>query len=188
MPLPPAVQSVYGRYWALAQDFASARDETGAYAVQSSDFVSAASQLAREAGSALSFAEASGLPGLFASARKISNAITSLSAADLTAGIDSSMVAAWPTAAGLATQAAQPQYRVRAEITYTDVLGNDQQRWISLSGITQLPGTVGGLALRVQGKAIQAYTTPPEEGGKYQIPGEQMSAFGEVLSMQIFQV
>lgn len=188
MAMPPAVQSVYGRFWALAQDFAAARDETGAYAVQSPDFISAAAQLAREAGQALSFAETSGLPGLFSAARQIASATTSLNAAEPGTSIDSSMIAPWPTAASLATQAAQPQYMIKAEISYTDELGIDQQRWITLSGLTQLPTTTSHLALRVQGAAISALTTPPSEGGKYPLPGEMMSDFGEVLQMQIFTV
>lgn len=188
MPLPPRVQAVYGRFWALAQDFAAAVDSAGRYLFGSQDLVSAAAALQREAGSALSFAEASGLPGLFGAARSIDRAAGALNSAGPGTTIDASMIAEWPTAAGLAVQAAQPQYMVKAQISYTDLLGGEQQRWITLSGLTQLPATTDLLSLRVQGSAIQAYTTPPSEGGKYPLPGEMMSAFGEVLSMQIYAV
>jgi hypothetical protein len=97
------------------------------------------------------------------------------------------MIAQWPTAAGLAMQAAQPSYMAKMQFSYTDNTGQQQTAWFTLSGITELPLTSDSLALRMTGAAISAYTAPQSEGGKY-LPADQMSGFGAIMSLQLYAI
>lgn len=188
MALDPTVMQAYRQVWALVQQAAAATDAQGAYLYRSTDVVAAASQLARDAGAALSFAEASAIPGLFGLARGNARAADALTTADLTAGIDASMVGEWPTAAPLGVQAAQPKYMAKAQFTYTNALGEQNTGWVTITGITQLPTSVGNLQLRLQGAAMSAYTVTPSEGGTPKTDAEVMTAFGDFTSIQLYAV
>lgn len=188
MALDPSVLSAYRQTWALVQQAAAAKDDQGAYLYRSTDVVAAASQLAREAGSALSFAEAAAIPGLFALARGNARAGDALMTADLTAAIDASMIGTWPTAAPLGVQAAQPSYLAKASFTYTNALGETQTGWVTVTGITQLPASAGTLQLRLQGAALSAYTRSTAEGGTPRTDAEVMTAFGDFTSLNVYVV
>lgn len=185
MALTPGEQAAYGKLWNFVQAVAPARSDTGGYAYQSSDILSAAATLAREAGQALSFTEAQGVFGLVSLARSQANAVSALNSAEPGQAIDTSMIATWPTAASLETQAAQPQYYARAEFTYTNNMGDETSAWISVSGINSLPATADALALRLTGAAISAYAKPEDEGGKY-LAADQMASFGAITQMQLY--
>lgn len=187
MALTPNEQAAYGKLWNFIQAVAPARSDTGGYAYQSSDILSAAAQLAREAGQALSFAEAQGVFGLVSLARSQATAIDALNSAAPGQAIDASMIARWPTAASLEVQAAQPQYMAKAQFTYTNNLGDQATSWITLTGMTELPMSADALALRLTGAAISAYSQPASEGGKY-LPADQMASFGAITQVQLFAV
>lgn len=188
MALDPSVLQAYRNLWQLVQQAAAARDEQGAYLYRSTDVVAAASQLARDAGQALSFAEASAIPSLFALARGNARAGDALATADLTAGIDASMIGEWPTAPAAGIQAAQPLYMAKASFSYVNALGEQQQGWVTLTGITQLPTSVGNLQLRLQGAALSSYTRSQSEGGTPRTDAEVMTEFGQFTSIQLYAV
>jgi len=185
--LTPNEQAAYSKLWNFIQPVATARSESGSYVHPSSDILSAATNLAREAGQALSTAERRGVFGLVSLARRQAGAIDALNSAGPGQAIDSTMIAAWPTAASLDVQAAQPQYMARAQFTYTNNVGDVATSWITLSGITELPMTADALALRLTGAAISSYSRPASEGGKY-LPAEQMASFGGIIQLQLYTV
>lgn len=188
MAIAAALVDAYRNLWGLIQQAAGAKDDSGAYAYRSSDVVAAASQLAAESGAALSFNEASAIPSLFSLARSNARAADNLTSADLSLGIDSSMVGEWPTAASLAVQAAQPVYMAKASFDYINALGETQTGWVTMTGITQLPTTVGNLQLRLQGAALSSYTTTKTEGGTPLTDAEVMTEFGDFTSIQLYAV
>lgn len=188
MPLSPQLQDAYRNAWGLIQYAATQRDESGAYTYRSSDVVSAAAELAREAGQSLSFGYFSAITTLFGMARGNANAANALTSADLLSSIDASMIGAWPTAAPLDVQAAQPSYMAKAEFSYVNALGDQSTGWVTLTGMTQLPSTVNGLQLRLQGAALTAYSQTPSEGGSPTTDAEVMTAFGDFLSIQLYAV
>jgi hypothetical protein len=186
MALAGVLVDVYRSLWGLIQQAAQAKTDQGAYAFRSTDVVAAASQLAREAGSALTFAEAGAIPGLFSLARSNARAADALATADLTLGIDASMVGEWPTAPSLAVQAAQPSYMAKAQFDYINALGETQTGWVTITGITQLPSTVGNLQLRLQGAALSSYTATKADGGTPLTDAEVMTQFMDFTSIQLF--
>jgi hypothetical protein len=185
--LTPNEQAAYSKLWNFVSAVAPDRTDTGSYTYTSSDILSAAASIAREAGQSLSFAESSGIFGLISLARGQANAIDALNSAAPNQAIDASMIAQWPTAADAEVQAVQPSYMAKGQFTYTDALGQQQSAWVTLTGLTGIPVSADALALRLTGAAIQAYTTPESEGGNY-LPAEQMSTFGEITSMQLYAV
>lgn len=188
MAIAAALVDAYRNLWGLIQQAAGAKDDSGAYAYRSSDVVAAASQLAAESGAALSFAEASAIPSLFSLARSNARAGDNLTGADASVGIDASMVGEWPTAASLAVQAAQPVYMAKASFDYVNALGETQSGWVTMTGITQLPTTVGNLQLRLQGAALSSYTATKSEGGTPLTDAEVMTEFGDFTSIQLYAV
>lgn len=187
MALAPNVQAAYGKLWTFVQGAAAATTPEGKYAYESPDVISAASAIYREAGQALSFAENSAIPTLFSMARSQARAISALNSAAPGAAIDASMISQWPTAASLGTQAAQPEYMAKAQFTYTSAAGTEETAWITLTGLTQLPASPDALALRLTGAAINAYTTPEQEGGNY-LDAELMASFGSITQLQLYTV
>jgi hypothetical protein len=182
------MQDTYRSYWQLAQAAATAKAEDGGYAYTVTDLVTAASQLARDAGLSLSFQEGSQLGSLFSIARANDRAGSELLSAAPDSRIKSSMVGSWPTAAPASVQAAQPEYMAKAQFTYTNALGEISTGWITMSGITHLPPSVSNLALRMQGAAQQAYAKTPDEGGTPKTDAEVMTDFGEFTDLQLYEV
>jgi len=179
------VQSVYAEAWSLVQDAAAINPETGRARYTATDVQQAAGQLLARASGAEAFAYRAALGQLYGMAVSNSRAAANLSTADLSAGLDASMIGTWPTAAGPQIQAVQPQYMAKMEFTYTTVTGDTATAWITVSGLTELPQQVGTLQGMLTGRALTAYTTPESQGGKY-LPGQMLAQFGEVTSMQLY--
>lgn len=188
MALPPEFQDTYRQYWALVDHAASAIDESGGYAFTSSDLLVAAAQLARDAGSKLSFQASSQLTSLFSLARANARASDTLTASSANSVLNTGMVGSWPTAATPGIQDVQPSYMARASFTYTNAIGEQSTGWITLTNMSQLPPTVGNLNLRLQGAAQTAYSRTPEEGGTPRTDAEVMTEFGGFTSIQLFAV
>lgn len=188
MALPPELQDAYRNAWSLVQYAATQRDQSGAYAYSVTDVISAAAQLARDAGQTLSFSYFSALGRLFGTARGNANSATALTNADLSSPIDASMIGEWPTAASLAVQAAQPAYMAKAQFSYVNALGDNATGWVTLTDMTRLPQTVNALQLQLQGAALTAYSRTPAEGGSPTTDAEVMTAFGEFISVQLYAV
>jgi hypothetical protein len=179
-------QQAYRNWSQLISAAASTRTDTGGYAYTVTDLVSAASELARAAGSALSFAESSAISQLFGQARRSANAAAALTTADLTSSIESGMIGEWPTAAPLDIQAIQPEYMAKASFTYMSALGEEMQGWVTITGINNLPASTGTLRSMLQGKAMSAYTQTQGEGGTPKTGAEIMTAWGDFTSIQLY--
>jgi hypothetical protein len=187
MALDPFLQSVYSEAWSLVQQAATINPDTGRSAYTATDVQSAAGDLFARASGAEAFAYRSALGVLYGMASSNAYASQRLTTADLGASIDSGMIGTWPTAAALTTQLAQPAYMAKLGFTYTTVTGETAQAFITVTGITELPATVGTLQGMLAGAALTAYTTPESQGGNY-LPGQMLSQFGEVTSMQLLAV
>lgn len=187
MALDPFVQSVYAEAWSLVQQAASINPSTGRASYTATDVQVAAADLFARASGAEAFAYRSALASLYGMATASARAAQALTTADLGATIDSSMVSEWPTAAPLTTQEAQPAYMAKLGFNYITVTGEQATAFVTVSGITQLPATVGTLQGMLVGAALTAYTTPESQGGNY-LPGQMLSQFGQVTSMQLFTV
>jgi hypothetical protein len=187
MALDPFLQSVYGEAWSLVQQAATINPDTGRSAYTAADVQAAAGELFARASGAEAFAYRSALGVLYGMAAGNARAAQALATADLGASIDSSMIGSWPTAAALTTQLAQPAYMAKLGFSYVTVTGEQAEAFITVTGITELPGTVGTLQGMLTGAALTAYTTPESQGGNY-LPGQMLSQFGEVTSMQLFVV
>ena len=188
MALPPELQDTYRQWWGLAQYAAQAKTEDGGYQFTVADVQAAASQIAAESGQSRTFTEATQLSTLFGMARAADRAITTLTGASPTDTIASGMVATWPTAAPAFISDVQPEYMAKASFTYTNAIGEQSQGWITITGITQLPPTVGNLQLRLQGAAQSHYAQTPDEGGTPKTDAEVMTEFGEFTSVQLYAV
>lgn len=188
MPLTPELQDTYRQWWQLIQSAAQAKDADGGYSYTVTDVQSAASQILAEAGQPRPFSLGPQISSLFGMARSADRAITTLGAAGPGDSITTSMVATWPTAAPEFISDVQPEYMAKASFTYTNQLGEESNGWITITGITQLPPTVGNLQLRLQGAAQSAYAQTPEEGGTPKTDAEVMAEFGDFTSIQLFAV
>lgn len=187
MALDPFTQSVYAETWGLVQQAATINPDTGKATYTASDVQAAAGELFARASGAEAFAYRQALGVLYGMATQAAYAAQALTTADLASSLDSSMVAAWPTAAPLTTQLAQPAYMAKLGFNYTTVTGEQAQAYVTVTGITELPITVGQLQSSLIGAALTAYTTPESQGGNY-LPGQMLSQFGEVTSMQLYTV
>jgi len=187
LPLSEFAQSVYAEAWPLVQDAARINPDTGRASYTAADVQAAAGQLYARASGAEAFAYRAALGQLYGMAVSNARAGQALSTADLSAGLDASMIGSWPTAAGPQIQAVQPEYMAKMEFTYTTVTGDQATAWITLTGLTELPSQVGTLQGMMTGRALTAYTTPESQGGKY-LPGQMLAQFGEVTSMQLYAV
>lgn len=188
MALPPEFQDTYRQYWALVQHAASAIDESGGYAYTSSDLLSAAADLSRQAGTPLTFQAGSQLTSLFAMARGNARASDELTSASGSSILNTGMVGEWPTAATMAGQSIQPVYMARASFTYTNAIGEQSNGWVTLTNMSQIPPTAGNLRLRLQGAATSAYSKTPQEGGTPKTDAEVMTDFGDFTSIELFAV
>lgn len=188
MPLSPELQDTYRAWWGLAQYAAQAKAEDGGYLYTVADVQAAASQIAAETGQSRTFTEATQLSTLFGMARAADRAITELTGAQAGDSINTGMIATWPTAAPTIVADIQPEYMAKASFTYTNALGEQSDGWITITGITQLPPTVGNLQLRLQGAAQSAYAQTPEEGGTPKTDAEVMVEFGDFTSVQLYAV
>lgn len=188
MALPPEFQDTYRGYWALVQYAAGTKDDAGNYSFTSSDLLQAAAELTREAGQALGFVQSSQLLSLFSTARANFRAADTLASADPTTEITSRMIGEWPTAAPSMVFTAQPEYMAKGQFTYTNALGEQQTGWVTLTGINQLPPSVGNLQMRLQGAAMSQYSISPEEGGTPKTDAEVMTDFGAFTDVQIYAV
>lgn len=187
MALDPFLQSVYAEAWPLVQQAAAINPETGRSAYSASDVQVAAGELFARASGSEAFAYRSALGVLYGMASSNAYAAQRLATADLAAGIDSGMIGTWPTAAALTTQLAQPAYMAKLGFSYTTVTGEQAQAFVTVTGITELPLTVGQLQSSLIGAALTAYTTPESQGGNY-LPGQMLSQFGQVTSMSLFTI
>lgn len=187
MALDPFTQSVYAETWSLVQQAAAINPDTGRASFTASDVQAAAGELFARASGAEAFAYRQALGVLYGMATQSAYAAQRLTSADLGASIDSGMISAWPTAAALTTQLAQPAYMAKLGFSYTTVTGEQAEAIITVTGITELPATVGTLQGLLQGAALTAYTTPESQGGNY-LPGQMLSQFGQVTFMQLFTI
>lgn len=187
MALDPFTQGVYAEAWSLVQQAAAINPATGRASYTAADVQAAAGDLFARASGAEAFAYRSALASLYGMATQSALSAQALTTADLGASIDSSMISAWPTAADLTTQGAVPAYMAKLGFTYTTVTGENVEAFVTVTGITQLPATVGTLQGMLIGSALTAYTTPESQGGNY-LPGQMLSQFGGVTSMQLFTV
>lgn len=188
MPLPPELQDTYRSYWAFAQQAASAKDEQGNYLYNSAQLNAAVSSALSAIGQSASFQTYQQLPVLFGMARASDVANTALFNATAEQQITTGMVSAWPTAASTIVQDAQPEFMAKASFTYTNQIGEISQGWVTITGITQLPFTVGNLQNRLQGAALQAYSQTPAEGGTPKTDAEVMASFGDFTELQLYAV
>ena len=188
MPIPPELQDVYRQFWSITQAAAMAKDDAGGYIYRSNELITAVSEALAAQGQTASFQTYSQLPALFAMARASDRANTNLFSAGAESEITSSMVSQWPTAAPVSVQDAQPEYMAKAQFTYTNQIGEISTGWVTLTGITQLPPSVGNLSLRLQGAAMQNYTQTPDEGGTPKTDAEVMAEFGEFTELQLYAV
>jgi hypothetical protein len=180
-------QGVYSEAWSLVQQAAAINPDTGRASYTAADVQAAAGDLFARASGAEAFAYRQALASLYGMASAGARAAQVLTTADLGIGIDSSMISEWPTAAPLTTQNAVPAYMAKLGFTYTTVTGETASAFVTVSGITQLPATVGTLQGMLIGSALTAFTTPESQGGNY-LPGQMLSQFGDVTSMQLFTV
>ena len=185
MALTPAELAAYQKLSSYILAVAPQRTETGRYAYQSSQILREASLLAEYYDQPLTFTEAQGVFGLISRARSNAVAADALNAAVPGQAIDASMIGQWYTAASLEVQAAQPQYFARAQISFTNAVGEQVTTWFQVKGITELPSSADALALRLTGLAIKAYTTPVSEGGKYE-PAQMMTGEPENTQMPMY--
>lgn len=188
MPIPPELTDTYRQFWSFAQQAASAKTPDGGYAYTSAQLNEAVSEALSAAGQTASFQTYQQLPVLFGMARANDRAATNLFSAAQEQQISSDMVAAWPTAAPVSIQDVQPEYMAKAQFTYTNQIGEISTGWVTLTGITQLPPSVGNLQLRLQGAAMQNYTQTPDEGGTPKTDAEVMAEFGEFTDVQLYAV
>lgn len=188
MPLPLELAETYRTYYAFAQQAAQARTHEGQYAYTSAHLVSAVNEVLRSSGRAGSFQLNQQLTTLFGIARKADVANQALMQAPLGSPITADMSTNWPTAASTTTQQAQPEYYAKAQFTYTNALGEQSTGWISVTGITAVPQSKAALVNRLQGAAMVAYSTAPEEGGTPKTDAEVMMEFGDFLDMQFYAV
>lgn len=188
MPIPAELQDTYRNYWAFAQQAAAAKDEQGNYLYTSAQLNQAVSSALSAIGQTASFSVYQQLPVLFGLARASDVANTNLFNAGAAEPITTSMVSAWPTAAPLTVQDVQPEFMAKASFTYTNQIGEISQGWVTLTGISQLPFTVGNLQNRLQGAALQAYSQTPAEGGTPKTDAEVMASFGEFTELQLYAV
>jgi len=188
MPIPPELTDTYRQYWAFAQAAARAKDEQGGYQFRSTDLVAAVSAALSAQGESASFQTNSQLVTLFGLARASDRANVNLFNATAEQSIESGMISQWPTAAPLSIQSVQPEYTAKAQFTYTNMIGEISTGWVTLTGISQLPPTVGNLQLRLQGAAMQSYTQTPDEGGTPKTDAEVMAEFGEFTDLQLYAV
>lgn len=187
MALDPFTQSVYAEAWSLVQQAAAINPATGRASYTAADVQAAAGDLFARASGAEAFAYRQALANLYGMATAGARAAQALTTADLGASIDSSMIAEWPTAAPLTVQDAVPAYMAKLGFDYVTVTGETASAFVTITGITQLPATVGTLQGMLIGSALTAFTTPESQGGNY-LPGQMLSQFGQVTSMQLFTV
>lgn len=188
MPLPPELADTYRNYWAFAQQAAQAKNPDGSYAYTTTDLVSAVAEALAATGESVSFQTASQLGSLFGIARTASRANDALMAAEPDSPITSDMFTAWPTAAPVGVQDAQPEFFARAQFTYTNALGEQSAGWVSITGLTQIPPSQANLLNRLQGAAMTAYSVAPDEGGSPTSDAEVMQAFGDFTDVQLYAV
>jgi hypothetical protein len=133
---------VFGYWWQLISDFANE-------GLSVTDTVQAANQIARDAGTSLSFTDNNAISRLFGMARGITNAGNTFQAADAEQGISSEMVAIAPWARDEAEMSTFPVYHVKFEYTYLDSAGVQQTGYRTSVIDNGLPSTVGELTANV---------------------------------------
>ena len=188
MPIPSDLIDTYRQYWSFAQSAASTKNDDGSYAFRSTDLVAAVSSALGAQGQSASFQTNSQLVTLFGMARVSDRANTILQGATPDQAIGGDMFSNWPTAAPVSVQDAQPEYMARAQFTYTNQIGEISTGWVTITGMNQLPPSVGNLQLRLQGAAMQAYSQTPDEGGTPKTDAEVMASFNEFTDLQLYAV
>lgn len=136
--LSPGVSRVFGYWWQLISDFAN-----NGFTV--TETVQAANEIARDAGTSLSFSDNNAISQLFGMARGIVNAGDTFQAASPEQFISSEMIALAPYARDEAEMTTFPTYHVKFEYTYLDAAGVQQTAYKTSVFEGQLPGTVGEL-------------------------------------------
>lgn len=141
--LTDSQRSALGRWWTLA--------EAGAYGgFLSTDIVAAASDLAGQQGSALSFGEARDLAVLYGYGRRMANAAGALGAADANAVIDFTMIGVPPWARDEQVMNTTPIWHVSFDFSYIDAAGNAVTDIRTSVFEMTMPETVGGLTDALQ--------------------------------------
>jgi hypothetical protein len=140
--LNDTVSRALGYWWNLIYDFANA-------GLSVTDTISAANDIAREAGTSLSFGENTAISQLFGYARGIINAGDVFQQAEASLGITSEMIALAPYARDEAEMTTSPIYNVKFEYTYIDSSGNIQVGIRTSVFDNGLPATAGQLTADV---------------------------------------
>lgn len=163
MALPEELQTPYRQWWLLVQKAASPNLDTGKYDYTVTDLITAAADLARSAGSALSFATGTALSRLFGTARGMERAADALTNAALESGIESSMVATAPFSRSATLMAAEPQYQVKTLATIELPDGTQMQQWFTATFTGTLPPTVGDMRDQITQQIEDSLLNPKYE-------------------------
>jgi hypothetical protein len=129
-------------WWDLAQTAANNGYTT-------TDTITAASDLARQAGAALAFDESSAIATLYGYAKRMSNAAGELQAANPGAIIDPSMMGIPPWARDEQVMNTSPLWHASFQFTFIDQAGVQQTEFRTSVFTMTLPQTVGELAAAI---------------------------------------
>lgn len=141
-------RAALAQWWNLASDAAQK-------GLTATDTVTAASQLAADAGRSLSFAESGAIATLYGFARRMTNAAGVLQGATSADVIDSSMMAVPPWARDTQTMLTTPIWHATFTFTYLDQAGNQVTDFRTSVFEMTLPETVGELQSAVTEDAQQ---------------------------------
>lgn len=134
--LTDVVQSALGRWWDVVS-----RAGYGGY--QTTDVISAASDIAQQEGRSLAFSESSAIATLFGYARRMSNAADFVQSLDESAVITPEAISTPPWARDEVEQLTLPIWHVHFDLTAIDETGNvTTSRKVSVFRMT-LPETLG---------------------------------------------
>jgi len=136
--LPDTVRQALGRWWGLVSSAAGTGFTT-------TDTVSAAASIAREAGQPITFTESAAIATLYGYARRIFNAGVVVQAGSDTSLISPDMVATPPWARDIAEQQSYPLYHIVYAFTSADTAGNRTTEFKTSAIPLVLPGTLGEL-------------------------------------------
>jgi hypothetical protein len=139
-------RSALADWWDLAQAAAFGGFTT-------TDTITAAAQLAADAGRSLAFAESTAISTLYGYARRMSNAASALGVAAPNAVIDANMIAVPPWARDEQVMNTTPIWHVSYTFEYLDQAGNLQSEYRTSVFEMTMPETVGELSAAIQDDA-----------------------------------
>lgn len=155
---------MYSTWWSFVVYAASAVSPATGKPYSPPEVSEAASEVSRTVGGAYASYNPIGVSQLFGIARKIANSANRLNSADPGAALDSSMVAEAPWSRPAADQAAMPVWQARAEVTYLDPAGIEQQGIFTVQIPQVLPSTVGSLQTQMELRISDMLGTPEGTG------------------------